>query len=712
MIDAHTHHNGLETWPEGVKYMIASNGQDLRDELATKMGSVDGLDIASLTTNDVGGSLVNLNTNMYHQKMHGVVDEKVDIPSLVIVSTMDMEFAYKNGFFKNRNKYPPLNVKQPWNGKDGQIENTEKAVESYPLRLFPLYSYDPRRYSKINTYTKNGKDYFMPDNSNVAWKEPFTHIVGYNEDTAFGVKNVWVGFSINPQLGFKPLDGRCTCLRKFYKECESYNIPVLAHCAPDGVIAKDAEMYINDDGKNSNNPERLLNRYVSRGEHEITDNNGLNYFYQNYVHPDNWLPVLDQYPQLRLCLAHFGGNSVWQKDDDPLAREWIKSIVELTHKYQNVYTDISGLNIYDEKVIRPALRTLLEMIQHGHKKYAHLKYKLIFGSDWYYSSLTDGAMNYGKYCEDFKLLFDDVDDTGNLWDHVSLFNPWTFYLGPNKKSTNTNYTIDKLYATLKTDNNVNRNILEGTKHALGELIGYINKNLTPYEFNGDSKKDMSRYFFVQYEFEQFTEIIKKNLLLEKELECIVFVHRGLQHLLSINNISQSKFAMFTIGNMMGDVEALGYTSTKQNITIDINYGKDRNSCAYRTNTLSKNVIDYINTHGGTNDTDNNDRYYVFAVSIVSGNHSAILIAKANGDNVVFNVFDQNYSFVNTWYTSRSFNQNSFRKNPDSELQKLLVWYNDDVIDKALLRCVSRLYKKYGHDPTVTLYPLYKKVVLY
>ena len=81
----------------------------------------------------------------------------------------------------------------------------------------------------------------------------------------------------------------------------------------------------------------------------------------------------------------------WLRWKEPLKREWLWCVIKLTAKYRNVYADISGLNIYDEK-IRGGLRKMLELIQDDENgDFKHLKHKLIFGSGWYHTYLTDAA---------------------------------------------------------------------------------------------------------------------------------------------------------------------------------------------------------------------------------------------------------------------------------------------------------------------------------
>jgi hypothetical protein len=167
----------------------------------------------------------------------------------------------------------------------------------------------------------------------------------------------------------------------------------------------------------------------------------------NYGHPRNWIPVLEYFPNLRLCLSGFGGNSEWQQVDwfanntELPTRQWIRCIIKMTAKYKNVYTDISGLNIYDGN-IRSGLLEMLDLMQNGEKSvFKHLKHKLIFGSGWYLTYLTDvrdGGTgidgedirhSYSNYCREFKNLFSmaDREGKGKLWEYVSLINPWNFY---------------------------------------------------------------------------------------------------------------------------------------------------------------------------------------------------------------------------------------------------------------------------------------------
>ena len=130
------------------------------------------------------------------------------------------------------------------------------------------------------------------------------------------------------------------------------------------------------------------------------------------------------------------GNSEWLQADwsgrdgaQLPTREWIRCIIKLTAAYENVYADVSGLNIDDVK-IWGGLLEMLKLIQ-TNDKFKHLRYKLIFGSGW-----QGGTQhNYSDYCNKFKELFYEADETGKLWEHASLFNAWNFY-GLSKEKFN------------------------------------------------------------------------------------------------------------------------------------------------------------------------------------------------------------------------------------------------------------------------------------
>jgi hypothetical protein len=271
------------------------------------------------------------------------IDRK-DIPNLIIAPTMDMEFAHIGGYDGELIYQEDKETGQVFYKKHGQdlvcldeddalmfqnwewqISDMEAVVAKNPSRVLPMLSYDPSRYGLSNDGSPEGKGC-------EAWNKPFARIVGH-KDTDANVKNIWLGFCMNPALGFRPFDEFCEHLPRFYRECEKNNIPILAHCAPGGITTHDAEYYLDDVGErverskvrhemilkeglsSSQNSKLFTSRYCGE-EYVVSGKYGdLNRFYMNDGHPKSWIPVLEYFPDLRLCLAGFGGNSEWRHTD-------------------------------------------------------------------------------------------------------------------------------------------------------------------------------------------------------------------------------------------------------------------------------------------------------------------------------------------------------------------------------------------------------------
>jgi len=581
MIDAHTYHITPATWPAPLRYAQLEYTDDgtvnvnFTDISALK--ALDGINVRQHSTTVLGGFIVGLNSRMYNNEtvdnpdlllrdieelsqireeirellngrhresitnkkererlrdlekrgrklMTGRDFNRRDIPSLIIAPTMDMELAHFDGYDgeliyrEDRETGKVLMLGQPvdddtalmfknWNR---QISDVEAAVASNPMRLFPLFSYDPRRYRLPNEESPG-------DNGCAAWDKPFARIVGCGDSDA-NVKKIWLGFCMNPSLGFRPFDEYCEHLPRFYKKCVDNDIPILAHCAPGGITSYDAKYYsddLDDRLKKSEKRHKMilkenlstykndaLSSCMYYGGEQVVDDleySEWDYFYKNYGHPRNWIPVLEYFPNLRLCLSGFGGNTEWQRagwfgngdsNSNELlpTRQWLRCIIKLTAKYENVYADLSGLNIYDDTVRSGILEMLRLSQDEKNEEFKHLKDKLIFGSGWYLTSLTDVSAggrrigdqvpishSYSNYCREFKDLFSiaDIEGKGTLWERISLINAWNFYGFDSKISE----IHDKLVKNGNGDVDTEmlkrmKDVFDGSEHVAG-LVEYI-----------------------------------------------------------------------------------------------------------------------------------------------------------------------------------------------------------------------------------------------
>ncbi|MCC5829086.1 MAG: amidohydrolase family protein [Phycisphaeraceae bacterium] len=157
------------------------------------------------------------------------------------------------------------------------------------------------------------------------------------------------GIKIYPNLGYRPDDSR---LDEVWAYAQEHAIPVMSHCSRGGIRM------------------RGLKRAL------VGEFNG----------PLLHVPVLEKYPRLNLCLAHFGGEGDWEdflrRDNDPDAsppledQDWLTQILHLIRqgKYPNLYTDIS-YTIFNFENYAPVLKVLLAD--------GHVRDHVLFGSDYY-----------------------------------------------------------------------------------------------------------------------------------------------------------------------------------------------------------------------------------------------------------------------------------------------------------------------------------------
>ena len=415
-----------------------------------------------------------------------IVPEK-QISSPMIVMTMDMERAHIAGyqgsliyhgeeeglFFYKRfsGKLPEergkrVSLAHEWDKSKGlklhqwekQSRETINAAKLHPFHEIPLHFYDPRRWNRSQDETIPPK--IEQSLEYGRWSDPFRQVAARSRP------GVFLGFKMYPSLGHKPLDELCEYLPEYYHRCQNERIPILTHCSPGGMITHEIESYKEFDEANTvlrqemkfKQTQKLLSlrnsgsqpvitsqRFVLKPVQQISSQEQTiidpkSYFLENYVSPKAWEPVLENFPELHLCLAHFGGDE-WRQGtkndwlEKPPSR-WVQGIVDLTKKYRNVYTDISCFDLANKlfcgkDTVRCSLMNYLGCLRKPDR--IHLRDKIIFGTDWYLTMITrtsGGA--YGEYCRTMKMFLDRIEHT--LWVRFTLVNPWEFYgLGDEKK---------------------------------------------------------------------------------------------------------------------------------------------------------------------------------------------------------------------------------------------------------------------------------------
>lgn len=240
---------------------------------------------------------------------------------------------------------------QPKISFDRQMRMTKDIVLDHPGYFLPFIAADPRRISAYKALgATNGPD-------------------GIGYITKALEKNGFWGVKIYPTLGYKPAD---PYLLPLYDYCEKNGIPITAHCNYGGL-------YSAQDKKKKDE-------------------------YKEMANPENWEPVLERCPNLKLNLAHFGGDLV--SEEGTKEKKWHETIIEHFGKYPNVYSDIA----YHEA-----------MFKHSDKYFDQLKEyskndiiwkKILYGTDWWVNRMLCKEWVYldifRGLSEEHKIRNDDI----------------------------------------------------------------------------------------------------------------------------------------------------------------------------------------------------------------------------------------------------------------------------------------------------------------
>jgi len=279
---------------------------------------------------------------------------------------------------------------------EAQVANTELTLVRYPWKILSLYHFEPRRYE------------FNKD-----WKKQL-----FEKDICEENKLLYLGFKIYTALGYRPYDNRLKILsgnNNFYSECQKRNLPILNHCTPEGMYTHDRKTYFS-----------FKHPYDPEDEQRDQDD----YFENEFISPDAWKPVLKDYRELKLCLAHLGGNT-------SIGQEWGKTMLgmisgykfiddtkieESNNIYHNLYVDISSSLTSDhwKKFFKD---TLCKTYQTNREAFSRIKKRILFGTDWYMTLLD--SVTYHKYCRKAKKLLDNIDS--ELWFYATVINPMRFF---------------------------------------------------------------------------------------------------------------------------------------------------------------------------------------------------------------------------------------------------------------------------------------------
>lgn len=301
-----------------------------------------------------------------------------DASARVGVLTMDMDY---------------MDDEKPRMNFETQLQDVMTIKTFYPERFLPFLGVDPRKISGVAGLNW-AKKYFENGTRSNGKYHPY-----------------FIGLKLYPALGYFPFDAR---LLELYKYAEENKLPVMTHCTRVGsqYIGKNIEALIprNLDlifptpvnevmAESKKNCEERIEKYYNKGwikNSKLGDND---WACDLFGHPENYVPLLELFPELKLCLAHMGGsNEMYSntKDKELIeireidAKLWFDRITELMYNYPNVYTDISyTLSSFSEpnegdptqegEVLTKTKALLNSLDKNGNS----LSKRLLFGTDFF-----------------------------------------------------------------------------------------------------------------------------------------------------------------------------------------------------------------------------------------------------------------------------------------------------------------------------------------
>lgn len=185
-------------------------------------------------------------------------------------------------------------------------------------------------------------------------------------------KNIFAGIKVYPQLGFDPYPDDKAEREKVefvYDYCVEKRIPLMTHCSDGGFKVGNFDRETGPSGK--------------------------------------WEKVLENFPALTVCFAHFGHQKSGKKT-------WEKAIIALVEKYENVYTDISCNDCSPE--FYKQLRNNLGM-------YTGIRNKVLYGSDFSINMLASKIPSYNRYFHRF------TENMHDMRQNLYVTNPENFLFG-------------------------------------------------------------------------------------------------------------------------------------------------------------------------------------------------------------------------------------------------------------------------------------------
>jgi predicted TIM-barrel fold metal-dependent hydrolase len=188
-----------------------------------------------------------------------------------------------------------------------------------------------------------------------------------------------------------PTDDRLTYV---YEKCNDIGMSILAHCG-----AQSPTHY--------HSSKKKLRKLLDKHGLKWNKNMGAAELCGQFTHPKNYIPILEKYPNMNICLGHWGSEKAWKEylENPTNTENWFYIIKEMIKKYPNLYTDIS-FTLNDDEYFS-VLKIFLQN--------KDIKEKVLFGTDYY---MVESKSTEKKFCFDLRAYLSE-----ELFEQIANINP-------------------------------------------------------------------------------------------------------------------------------------------------------------------------------------------------------------------------------------------------------------------------------------------------
>lgn len=288
------------------------------------------------------------------------------------LGTQEEIFNHLQGFYPQGTKFAVLSM-------DMEFIDAGKVPEDFYIQLDTLADLKKKYDNEIYPFV-----FAHPER-----KDVFQTVKKYIEEYNFS------GIKIYPALGYFPSDVR---LKDVYAYAEDKQLPIMTHCTKGGV-------YYQGDLTEERRKDPRTSEILAKEKNSV--------FTDNYSDPDQYIPLLEKHPDLKICFAHYGGWGDWdtllsESWHSKVPNSWFYKINQLLNddRFRNVYTDVSYT------LVRTDLFTVLKTYLETNEK---IKSHVLFGTDYYMTEIEGSERFFGMNLRGF--IGED------LWHKIAEENP-------------------------------------------------------------------------------------------------------------------------------------------------------------------------------------------------------------------------------------------------------------------------------------------------